>query len=602
MMTQSGTCKRAGWLTGLTPFLVLGLWACDAEDPVAGDSTTNHLVTSPAQHVRLGFSSSLPIAGARSGSVTCASYSFSINGAANIAVDMGADVTFAYDRADLVPGGSVPIQITYTPTNDTGPEVSVDSAADVTMDVDVDEGCVAACFFLIPDPIFCGALAAMAGAIDSFSGGLASFALISAAGDFTAPLGADPPVVVSGTGDSAVLQFVGSDLVRATPASSLTLAPTPPGAFPGLGGAMAVISASGATLTSPLPLIPILEWQEPAPVIATIALPGTPGPSATLTLNRPLHWLGTSASASVNIDLIGVLGDVFGDPAPISVFSGNLGPELDVGDQICGDVPAPGQAACLATVAAGNLPFPALLPQAPDPLPAFPPLPEFASVQLTIDLDADDDGLLDGEEMQMGTNPDDADTDDDGLNDGAEAKVHGTNPLDPDTDDDGLGDGDEVNVHGTNPLDPDTDDDGLGDGDEVNVHGTDPLDPDTDDDLLNDGLEIEHGTNPLDPDSDDDGIIDGLDIEFIGNAVNALPDAAFKARGLRGALLEQLEAVEKKVAGDKEEGALQKIENIRRHLDGCPGQPDQNDWLIDCTGQLGIRALIDLLASNLTDS
>src|SRR5512146_1267803 len=96
-------------------------------------------VVTQTQHVRLGFSSSFPISDTRSDSVTCASYSFSVDGAANLAVNMGADITFSYDRKDIVPGGNVPIQITYTPTNDDGPELSVNAAADVTMDVDVDD-------------------------------------------------------------------------------------------------------------------------------------------------------------------------------------------------------------------------------------------------------------------------------------------------------------------------------------------------------------------------------------------------------------------------------------------------------------------------------
>jgi len=48
-------------------------------------------------------------------------------------------------------------------------------------------------------------------------------------------------------------------------------------------------------------------------------------------------------------------------------------------------------------------------------------------------------------------------------------------PLDPDMDDDGLLDGAEVNTHGTDPLNPDSDGDGLGDRDEIITHGTDPL-------------------------------------------------------------------------------------------------------------------------------
>jgi hypothetical protein len=89
----------------------------------------------------------------------------------------------------------------------------------------------------------------------------------------------------------------------------------------------------------------------------------------------------------------------------------------------------------------------------------------------------------------------------------------GTNPLDPDTDDDGLPDGDEVNLHATDPIDSDTDDDGLLDGDELSLHATDPLDPDSDGDGVSDGGEVNvYTTDPLDPDSDDDGLVDGFEV------------------------------------------------------------------------------------------
>ena len=48
-----------------------------------------------------------------------------------------------------------------------------------------------------------------------------------------------------------------------------------------------------------------------------------------------------------------------------------------------------------------------------------------------------------------------------------ERQVAGTDPNDSDSDDDGLSDGDEVNIHSTDPNDADSDDDGLSDGEEV---------------------------------------------------------------------------------------------------------------------------------------
>lgn len=123
--------------------------------------------------------------------------------------------------------------------------------------------------------------------------------------------------------------------------------------------------------------------------------------------------------------------------------------------------------------------------------------------------DLDGDGLTNTEEALAGTDPNDPDSDDDGLSDGDEVDIHGTDPLDPDTDDDGLGDGAEVNTHNTDPLMFDSDGDGLSDGAEVNTHNTDPNDTDTDNDGVWDGAEVlTFNTDPNDADSDDDGLGD----------------------------------------------------------------------------------------------
>jgi hypothetical protein len=236
------------------------------------------------------------------------------------------------------------------------------------------------------------------------------------------------------------------------------------------------------------------------------------------------------------------------------------------------------------------------------------------------DPDTDDDGLLDGEEVAFLTAPKDPDTDDDGLSDGDEVLVLGTDPLDPDTDGDGLTDGDEVlvlgtdplvadtdgdglldgdevQVHGTNPLDADTDDDDLSDGDEIQVHGTNPLDPDTDDDLLPDGLEVLHGTDPLVADTDGDGLLDGSDVDFVVDAVEGTPPEAFGNAPV--AILNQLDATEHKLLSGQEDQAIQKLMNLREHLDGCGAAADNNDWVIDCAAQIELRALVDLLIDNL---
>ena len=100
--------------------------------------------------------------------------------------------------------------------------------------------------------------------------------------------------------------------------------------------------------------------------------------------------------------------------------------------------------------------------------------------------DSDADGVLDGDELAQGTDPFDPaslpggaatpdDSDGDGFLDADELNL-GTDPSDVDTDDDGLTDGDEVYVHATGPSNPDNDGDGVVDGDEIN-NGTDPNDP-----------------------------------------------------------------------------------------------------------------------------
>jgi uncharacterized repeat protein (TIGR01451 family)/MYXO-CTERM domain-containing protein len=108
------------------------------------------------------------------------------------------------------------------------------------------------------------------------------------------------------------------------------------------------------------------------------------------------------------------------------------------------------------------------------------------------------------------TSPVDADTDDGGVTDGSEDfNLNGridageTNPLDPrddkrvvDTDSDGLSDGLEATL-GSNPRDADTDDDGVLDGVEVNPSQ----------DVDGDGLNA-----VLDVDLDGDNVLDGVEL------------------------------------------------------------------------------------------
>ena len=86
-------------------------------------------------------------------------------------------------------------------------------------------------------------------------------------------------------------------------------------------------------------------------------------------------------------------------------------------------------------------------------------------------IDDDDDGLPNWWETFHGFDPSDPsdasdDPDDDGLTNLSEY-LYETDPSDPDTDDDGLSDGDEINIHGTDPTLVDTDDDSMPDGWEI---------------------------------------------------------------------------------------------------------------------------------------
>jgi outer membrane protein OmpA-like peptidoglycan-associated protein/opacity protein-like surface antigen len=131
----------------------------------------------------------------------------------------------------------------------------------------------------------------------------------------------------------------------------------------------------------------------------------------------------------------------------------------------------------------------------------------------SMNTDKDHDGLTRGQELKLGTDPNNWDTDGDGISDGDEVLKYHTNPLKKDTDGDGLSDYDEIFKYHTDPLKVDTDGDGLSDGDEVLKYHTDPLKVDTDGDGLSDGDEVlKYHTDPLKVDTDGDGLTDGEEV------------------------------------------------------------------------------------------
>lgn len=76
-----------------------------------------------------------------------------------------------------------------------------------------------------------------------------------------------------------------------------------------------------------------------------------------------------------------------------------------------------------------------------------------SGIILEDDLDSDADGLLDSQEISMGTDSLNPDSDSDGLFDGEEINIYKTNPMNPDSDGDGYSDGDEIKG-GYNPNGP----------------------------------------------------------------------------------------------------------------------------------------------------
>ena len=133
--------------------------------------------------------------------------------------------------------------------------------------------------------------------------------------------------------------------------------------------------------------------------------------------------------------------------------------------------------------------------------------------------DTDGDGLTDYLEMIFGCNKHIADTDGDRLTDMQEVHHIGSDPTkydslvkgvsdaEVDIDEDGLSNLDELK-NGTDAHNPDTDNDGLNDGKEVKEIHSDPLNEDTDGDTLKDGDDIALGFSALLADTDSNGILD----------------------------------------------------------------------------------------------
>ncbi|MGB5369449.1 MAG: Calx-beta domain-containing protein, partial [Flavobacteriaceae bacterium] len=129
------------------------------------------------------------------------------------------------------------------------------------------------------------------------------------------------------------------------------------------------------------------------------------------------------------------------------------------------------------------------------------------------DVDTDGDGLFDGPEATLGTDPNNRDSDEDGIEDGVEVGPDFLNPLDEDSD--GI-----IDALDSNILDQDMD----GVVDQLDPANTNPCIPDntnglcdTDGDGITDGEEIANGSDPLDacdPNLTPDCAPDPIDLEI----------------------------------------------------------------------------------------
>ncbi len=344
------------------------------------------------KHVDLGFKASIPV-NLQTGDVCDFSFlgvclfhhNIGFVGTASITMDLAADVAITYDPSQLVPGGSLPVTVTYTPTPG-GSSASFDiSGVEPSGNISIDYTFCSNCPFVH------------------------DFTVASGGATFTAPMGADSPITIPGTGSS--INF--GNVISATVGSSITLAPAPSGLFPGLGGAAALASVTGATTTQVLPI----EWDSSgASQTLTLTLPSTLSP-IDISLGPLVHWLTTSGSASINLhwgsivdglyaaSIIGAC-SVFGlaapacvaaagttpsDPSPISIYSGNLGQfyssvglDTTIGNAVATAVGPPLGTTIgneIATnIGKGELPIPLLSPS----LASFPPLPSLGSVDFAI--------------------------------------------------------------------------------------------------------------------------------------------------------------------------------------------------------------------------
>ncbi len=298
-----------------------------------------------------------------------ASYSLDVSGMASLRVAMGADFTFSYDKDAISAGATLPVSVTYTPTSDGSPNIHIQFPVTFTA-----EGCIADCF--LPD--VCGSITI---GCDFEAGPM----------NFVAPLDGDAAITVPVTSCSVGLSVAGVvDIGSAHVEGNITLARVPV-TNPGIGGAAAAFVASGPANPPPVPL---LQWSaagqaQTADLDLASPLPGAA--DINLSLSPVVHWLATSGDLRLVITLSGLFHDIgVGDPSPITLFSGNLGPvytsiglDTQISDAVTDAIGFdPGFG---AAIAGGDVPVPLTDPQLQEIGLGSPPT--FGSVDFSFSTD-----------------------------------------------------------------------------------------------------------------------------------------------------------------------------------------------------------------------
>lgn len=69
--------------------------------------------------------------------------------------------------------------------------------------------------------------------------------------------------------------------------------------------------------------------------------------------------------------------------------------------------------------------------------------------------------------------------------------------------------------------------------------------------------------------------------------------------GNKSAMVSVLHEIEQQIGAGDLAGAAQKLSNLRMRVDGCGVKADKNDWIVSCSAQLSVRALIDTMIDDL---